>query len=234
MPILGKQALGHVRLELGKNLPSEVDPLYVLNAAGRHLAAMRAWSWLNRSRKVLGVQAGVSYVVLPGDYAHPRLLLASDSLLSSARVVSEEELAFREATQESPGDNIIRWCSFTWDGGEGPPQARINLYPTPQTTTTSSLVLIYRAGWREVKGDNETLPLHPSAELLYIDILRTIVQGFMKSHEATLSQRLNVVEKGATFMNAAADDINSDAETPMFDASRYTVLWPVPKITNQP
>lgn len=235
MSVLVKQALGHIHHELGKNLPSEIDPLWVVNAAGSELVNMRSWAWQQRPTTALHLRAGISYVELPADFASLVALYATDETLSHAKLVSLEELTYRKATQSNYTDNIIRYLALAHAPndarGGGPPVARLEVFGTPSTTALSALQMLYRGRWGTVTESSDYLPMDESCDLLYVEILRAVAQGLQKGHEATVSRRLEEIRRGATFANAAGFDIRRQADTPVFRMRGAVPIWPVPRIT---
>ena len=76
---------------------------------------------------------------------------------------------------------------------------RLELYPTPSTTTTEALTLYYRAGWSRVYDDRKPLQMPAYIEPLYIELLRAFARGYEEEDQGSLSTRLNEIMKGAIF-----------------------------------
>lgn len=234
MAIQVKSAIAHATHEMGKGFPVEMDPLHIVNMAGSALVNMRSWGWLVRPTAALNLVANDPTVQLPEDFGSIRTLYSTDETTSHARWVSMDELAWRRSAQTQYTDNLISYVALSFARGgdryEAQPSARLEVFSTPTVSTAGVFRLLYVAGWVEVTSDDDELPIHPSCDLLYLETLRAITMGLMKSHEGSISARLSEIASGSPYRDAAAADIRREGNTPVFIPHNAHAIWPVPKL----
>ena len=84
-------------------------------------------------------------------------------------------------------------------GDNAEPQIRLEIYPTPSSTTTEALTLYYRAGWARVYDDRKAIQIPAYVEPLYIELLRAFARGYEEEDQASLSERISEVWRGPLF-----------------------------------
>jgi hypothetical protein len=236
MGILVETAIAHAEHELGKKFPKEITPMHVVNMAGSALVNMRAWGWLVRPTAALDLIAGSDSIALPDDFGSLLALYAMDETVSHARWCAMSELAWRRSAQTQYDDALIRYIALSYDSNTGEhlsaPVARFEVFSTPNASVTGALRLLYRAGWVPCSDSSDELPIHPSCDLLFIELIRAVAQGLVASNRGGVSRRMDEIKKGFSFTDAAGADLRTTQSTPVFIAKNARAIWPVPKLVN--
>ena len=89
----------------------------------------------------------------------------------------------------------------------GAPRPRLDLYPTPAGSRQNAFIAYYRAGWNEVRSDNDMILVPDYIEPLYIAILRAVALGYERDSEADVNQRLIGLRRGGLFRDARDRDL---------------------------
>lgn len=89
----------------------------------------------------------------------------------------------------------------------GAPRPRLDLYPTPAATRQNAFIAYYRAGWNEVRSDNDVILVPDFIEPLYIQLLRAMALGYERDSEADVNQRLIALRRGGLFRDARDRDL---------------------------
>lgn len=207
MAITKAQAESHVT----HAVPGYAHPLGVLfavNAAGRALISMHAWSWLLRPPAAVDLVAGQEHAALPADLAAlesveiDRSVAGAPSGLAARASTVREILARRSGRRPASGE--LLWA-VAWSGST----PRLELHPTPAASAAGALLVAYRAGWTEIasEADGATdLALPAFCEQLYLEILTATARALDEEDVAGLDARLEPIRAGACLQAARRRD----------------------------
>ena len=83
---------------------------------------------------------------------------------------------------------------------------RLEIYPTPTATEYNALTMYYRAGWRPVENDTDTINIPQYCESLMRMIVRAFARGYEEDDVASMHARLMEIQQSPMFMNARRRD----------------------------
>ena len=98
------------------------------------------------------------------------------------------------------GSSAARAC------GGGAPRPRLDLWPTPGADKVDGLTAYFRAGWRSIRGDKDTISVPAFMEPLYIQMVRTFALGYERDSEADISRRLSGLRNSTMFKDCRTRD----------------------------
>ncbi len=209
MTLIASVALEHaLHATALKGLSSPLTGLDVLNEAGEFLCSMASWDWLVRPSEAISTTAGQSYVALPSDCAAVVAVEATDGLNNAVQLTSlGRVLSLR--TDQGVGVGWYRFAAVLWaEDSNGVPAPRLELWPTPNTSQTGVLTVIYRRNWATLTDDGDTVRIPGFMKGLYLSIVRAIALGYEDQDAASKAVRLAEIQAGPEFRAA----INRDAE----------------------
>jgi hypothetical protein len=115
----------------------DIDDL--INAGIMRFVTARPWRWRERSM-LLNTVAAQNYIDLPADLAQLVELKTVGTLTGTINLVTLEEIARMRAT--TPISNtLIYWAALSWttqSSASGQPIPRLELFPTPDASTTGA------------------------------------------------------------------------------------------------
>ena len=91
-------------------------------------------------------------------------------------------------------------------GPGGAPRPRLDLWPTPGADSINGLTAYFRAGWRSIRGDRDTISVPAFMEPLYIQMVRTFALGYERDSEADISRRLGGIRGSTMFKDCRTRD----------------------------
>ena len=91
-------------------------------------------------------------------------------------------------------------------GPGGAPRPRLDLWPTPGADKVDGLTAYFRAGWRSIRGDKDTISVPSFMEPLYIQMVRTFALGYERDSEADISRRLGGIRGSTMFKDCRTRD----------------------------
>lgn len=91
-------------------------------------------------------------------------------------------------------------------GPGGAPRPRLDLWPTPGADSINGLTAYFRAGWRSIRGDRDTVSIPAFMEPLYIQMVRTFALGYERDSEADTARRLGSVRGSSMFKDCRTRD----------------------------
>lgn len=212
----------HVLLALGGQ-PSIVSGVSqaqriaeIVNQASQYLFS-RPWRFRERTARPVSLIANQDWAALPGDAEEIVSLTVKAGLGWSVELTTPEQIQlFRTAMAPALMDSVYYAAmSRPWaqaDGitplvdGTGMPAVRLELYPTPQTTTTDSIIIRYRSGWVAVSdatADSYQIPVPPYVEALLIAYCRAFAISY---EDEGLAARLIEIDNGPLWNAAATKD----------------------------
>lgn len=120
-----------------------------------------------------------------------------------AEHIGEPDADYMSATEDLGGFEI----QLTVPGrAGGAPMPRLEIWPTPNTSERDIFLVHYRAGWAQVRSDNDVINIPTWMESLYLAIVRAFALGYERDAEADVNQRLFPLRQGALFRAARERD----------------------------
>ena len=110
-------------------------------------------------------------------------------------------------TASDAGDADITVVSPVQTSGPGgAPRPRLDLWPTPGADSVNGLTAYFRAGWRSIRGDKDSISVPAFMEPLYIQMVRTFALGYERDSEADISRRLGGIRASTMFKDCRVRD----------------------------
>jgi hypothetical protein len=194
----------------------------IVNQAGQYLFS-KQWRFRERTARPVSLVANQNWAALPGDAEEIISLTVKAGLGWRVELTTPEQIdLYRSAMTPGLSDSVYYAAlSRPWaqDGvtpetalvpGTAFPAARLDLYPTPQATSTDSIIIRYRAGWPLISGDAgaETpdtyqMPIPPFAEALLVAYCRAFAMAY---EDEGLAARLIEIDNGPIWNAVATKD----------------------------
>lgn len=231
----------HVLLALGGQ-PSIVSGVTrdqriaeIVNQAGNYLFS-KQWRFRERTARPISLVAQQNWAALPSDAEEIISLTCKAGLGWRVELTSPENIEmFRTALQPQLLDAVYYAAlSRPWAKSDGVtpldyatdpmPAVRLELYPTPQTTTTDSIIMRYRAGWPTVSDTTPTtynIPVPAYAESLLIAYCRAFALAY---EDEGLSARLVEIDNGPLRDTVAIKDGVAQRDYGRLPASRANLV----------
>lgn len=184
-----------------------MSTVMLCNQAGHHLTSMHAWEWLKRPAVALSLVAGQEFVKLPADFG--RAIVNQGALISGG---------FKWATFEyviSLRSQSVQVTGPWWYVGAlvhrpsiagGALESRVEVYPTPTASDNTTYKAAYYAAWTDLRDDRQAIPIPGSIELLYLELVFALAQGYEEHDIAGLSARVSALSGSEIFTRAVAYD----------------------------
>jgi hypothetical protein len=158
---------------------SSLDQDELINMAGRMFVSAHPWNFRYRPPVDANLQANEPWIILP--YNFGELVAYQSDSNYGLTLTTPQELANLRSSSVTVTSNFY-WATVVYPAQtsrtEAPPPPRLELYPTPSSTTTDFPIhLWYRAGWSELynAADVADVPLY--AHLALIQTVRAVVAG---------------------------------------------------------
>ncbi len=171
--------------------------LDLINMAGRYLVGMTRWRYLEGVDYTLGTTASQSYITLPTNFASAVSLVGMTENIVAEWVDRDAIAQMRASGSSTPALGVyyvaISYAvpAVTDPPSSSAPVARLELYPTPSATSASVFRLVYRAGWADLTGDDQYVPVPPNnIETLFLQILAAFGRGSHREETGTIDERL--------------------------------------------
>lgn len=209
MALTAKQAIAHIEQTLAAS-PS-IDPIDIVNGAGKLLYQMRQWNFRSKGPQVLTLTSGVAFVPLPADFGTLTWIDFTDALTQRVLPLSTlaELVSYRTANQGQIRDLFVA-VSFEIPSGGSRIAPRLELYPTPSSTVAGALTYLYRSRWVDVEDDDANLPGVPElAELLYLRIARQLARSYEDEDVVDYNTALLSVRQSEEYQGAVRDDVST-------------------------
>lgn len=189
----------------------------IINQAGNYLFS-KPWKFRERTARPVSLIANQNWAALPGDAEEILSLVCKAGLGYRVELTSPEQIElFRNSTEPALLDSIFYAAmSRPWAKADGTtpldhatdamPSVRLDLYPTPQTTTSDSIILRYRSGWVAVSDTTSSdfnIPVPAYVEALLIAYARAFALAY---EDEGLSARLIEIDNGPVYNSAAIKD----------------------------
>jgi hypothetical protein len=177
----------------------------LINQAGEQLVALHPWQWLMAPPSTLNFTADQAYVALPSDFGEMVEVAYNDSL-RCFHWVTPQELAVRRG-RAIQWDGAYHGAVF-WPGqtvvtaNAGAP--RLELHPTPASSVTGALRLVYRRGWTVLDTATDVANVPLWIEPLLVELINAWAGG--AENEPERQALLAGVRGGVTFDAAVRRD----------------------------
>lgn len=188
----------------GGRLDDRTDPIELVNDAGRYMVSMAEWTFLNRPAAAGNFVANQAYVALPADFGD---LLAVEVPNALQTTVEISTLAAIEYLRGSPLNDPFRYVvaieypTQTSDEASSA-DPRLAIWPTPGTSATNALRILYRAGWTAIEVEDKVPNIPLDVEPLLVQIVRAF--GRAVSRNMVLDDLLAKIRAGDIFRSLVA------------------------------
>lgn len=203
------QARSLIEATLG-GAPETAGVSAIINAAGNAFYAMHEWEWLLRPTADLGTTQDQAYIDLPSDFGRLEAVLSSSRLEITELVTPRELIRWRRGDHYEPRGYVAAIETYN---NAGALQKRLGLYPTPSATDADALQIAYYAGWTAIAdatNGSTVLPIDPSCEGLFLDVLAAFAKGIEEDDIASISERITMIKRSDLFADAVATDVNTN------------------------
>lgn len=192
----------------------------IINQAGSYLFS-KPWRFRERTSRPVSLTANQNWAPLPGDAEEIISLTCKAGLGWRVELTTPEQIELLR-TSMAPGmiDSVFYaamsrpWAQSNGTtplvDGTGMPAVRLDLYPSPSTTTSDAIILRYRSSWVAVSGDASggtldtyQIPVPAYAEALLIAYARAFGLAY---EDEGLSARLIEIDNGPLYNTAAIKD----------------------------
>lgn len=192
----------------------------IVNQAGNYLFS-KQWRFRERTGRPVSLVANQNWAAMPGDAEEIVSLVTKAGLGWRVELTSPEQIElFRNSMAPALLDSVYYAAlSRPWAqadnvtplvAGTAFPAPRLDIYPTPQATSTDAIIMRYRAGWTAVSGetnavtpDTYIIPVPPYVEALLIAYCRAFAVAY---EDEGLAGRLIEIDNGPIWNAAAIKD----------------------------
>jgi len=161
-------------LSLGGSPDPRIDPVEIVNEAGRHLYGLHSWRWRLRPPVDLDFVANQPYVALPGDFGFGELesLVMRDG--SGITLTTLEMIEHLRSTSAGCGYHAAVAYPTQASPSQTPTSARLEIAPIPTANLAAAMRAVYRSGWvpLSLPGDVANVPTS------FDNLLRRLVAAF--------------------------------------------------------
>lgn len=210
MALTAKQAIQHIEHALAGR--PEIDPIDIVNGAGKLLYQMRNWSFRQRGPATLNFVASQSYIELPANFGTFTYIQMTDALTRRVRQVTLPELQEYRLILPSPDSARDFWVAVAFEVPTAPATRiapRLEIHPTPSSNETGALTYLYKARWVDVSDDDADLPGVPEmAELLYLRACRQLAKSYEDEDTEGYTDLLGSLRMSEEYRGAVKDDVN--------------------------
>lgn len=198
---------------LGGSLASQLSQDGIINEAGRLLTVMHPWRFLERPPASLDFTSGTAYVALPSDYGQ---LVAYSYSTDIGLFQFTDFMGLLTIRAQNVSNAGSFWGAISSPGQTSvtlvPPVQRIELAPTPSTSVTGALLILYRARWTELSSSTDVANIPWYVESLLRELVAAIALGYSEHDNATTDQRLALISQGTLFITAKQYDSMSQPD----------------------
>jgi len=238
MTLLAGEALKIAEHVIGGPMHSAITGLRVLNDTGEWLVSARPWKYLLGGVEALDLVADQSYVELPDDFGALVSISQSVGYTKDISLSTPAEIMDLRRGLAPGGDGFI-WAALVYghaditgtstDGqpvvtpttaaqirAAKAPEARLDIYPAPESSTTGALHLYYTRGWRSVSEDTDTIFIPSWLEGVYLRAVRIWARGYegegVESETFDKDMALERLVRGAEWRAAVTRDSNAQMD----------------------
>lgn len=148
-------------------------------------------------------------VALPSDFSElvgyetTEGLTSDLSLVTHARLIELRTGQIDTFTARYFG--AISWAQDnTADGGA--PTPLLEIWPIPESNDFGAFEILYRAGWRQITDESDTVNLPDWLAPLWFQLIGAFVRGYEEEDQASLSARLEEIVSGPLWAAAVRRD----------------------------
>lgn len=216
----------HILLALGgqpsivSGVTQEQRIAEIVNQAGQYLFS-KQWRFRERTARPVSLTASQNWAPLPGDAEEIISLVAQAGLGWRVEMTTPDQIELYRSSMSPTLLDSVYYAALSrpWAESNGTtpltagtafPSARLELYPTPQATSTDAIIMRYRAGWSQVTGDTGSvtpdtyqMPVPPYVEALLIAYCRAFAMAY---EDEGLAARLVEIDNGPIWNAAAIKD----------------------------
>lgn len=237
MAITAKQAIRHVEHTLYTS-GSGIDPIEVVNTAGKLLYSMRSWNFRNKGPATLSLTAAQSYIELPANFGELTEIFRTDRGHFVFRTTLSEVMTYRLQLQGEPSDFWVA-VSFEIPAAGLQLNPRLELYPTPEATVANAFTYLYRTRWVDVTDDDGVLTGVPeTVEPLFLRMCRQVARSYEDEDVQDYTQALLSLRESLEYLAAVHGDVNTQGSfgplrngvgmTDSYGARRFGSFWDRP------
>jgi len=177
----------------------------LLNQTNEVFVSMYEWAFLKGGESSLDATISQDYITLPSDFDRAIAIKRNDGFLPGFAWTSKEGMAEMRAYDITPNTTFY-YGVIVSDEVSDVPTWRLELHPTPTSTSSGFLILYYGRTLGFVTDDTTKIPVATYCHTLYLELLRAIAQGFHQRDTGTVSQRVAEVMVGPLFEIAKRKD----------------------------
>lgn len=218
MAITGETVLRYMKHGLDEaDMSASLSMLATANQAGQFLADAYDWRWKIRPPATLTAVDGQNYILFPSDFSGllcpPQGIPGGVSYMLGLTTM-EEIARFRKGTMPgAPTAGFYAAVAYQARSGTTPPLPRLELWPTPDSTTAGAIAhLYYRASWEPLTSAGQTVALPPYMEALYLMVARAFAQGLEDEDAGHLEDRLQKLMTGALWIACTTRDAGEQSD----------------------
>jgi len=189
----------------------------IVNQSAQYLFS-KPWRFRERTARPVTVTANQNWCALPGDAEEIVSLTCKAGLGWRVELTTPEHIELlRASTSPALHDSVFYAAmSRPWAQADGTtpldhatdpmPSVRLDLYPTPQATSSDSIIIRYRSGWVALTDQTPAdynIPVPAYAESLLIAYARAFAMAY---EDEGLSARLIEIDNGPLYNTAAIKD----------------------------
>lgn len=207
MPINVLECERYVHHALMGPLHADLSLRDVVNRAGSLFVGLHPWQWLRRRSAQLDLVQGVSYVVLPTDFAGLTAIQYTRGLLNSFEPASLPAILAARHNARVPQNPT--WFNFSWLAPvSGVMTPILELSIVPAANDVGAITIFYEAGWKPITNDQDfvTVAPVPGMEALFLEVLRAVARGYEEEDDGSMSVRIAEIKAGPIFIAAARAD----------------------------
>jgi len=214
MPMTVAEGLDTIMAALGmRSLDARLSGVGILNDAGQLLVNSHSWQWLHRPRVDLPFVTDQSTLELPTDFDELISAEHKEALVNAFNIVDPATgMALRTSQIDVTSYQYYAWVTYQ-NNDDGVPTPRLELWPTPATTTDEGAISIeYRAGWTRLgttaleHADQTVIPIPEWLIPLFRRILRATAKGWEEEDEAAIEVRYQSIVGSQLFLDAQDRD----------------------------
>lgn len=196
----------------GARPASEFEELQILRFAWDTLLGMNAWGWARNRTASLAIVPGQDWIALPDDFGELVSVYRDGTVVEHPRQVSMDVILRARSTGLAYiADAFLYAHGWRAESPDEPPVQRLEIYPA-QTVAGSAELLYHSGGLRLRNGCEDSgvipVPADGSCDMLFVDIVRAIAQGYELDDTRSKEQALAIVRAGETFQGAVRRDNN--------------------------
>ncbi len=111
----------------------------------------------------------------------------------------------------------------------GRPEPRLDIWPTPRSTTLEGLTMRYRRCWALIESDNDTIYVPSYCEPLFLRVCEEVALGHHERDKGLLEQRLDLIKRTNLFDDCAREDLNRQGQGGRISNSAFDLAFRRPR-----